>query len=85
VERFRPAEILFNPKQYAQPTPQQDTADLLGVQELIQNSLATMDIDARATLLNNIVITGGSTLFPTFTERINNEIYRIMPGVRPLD
>jgi actin-related protein 4 len=55
--------------------------DLQGISEMIQTSLSTVDPDARVALLNNVVVTGGSTLFPAFAERLTTELYRMNPGV----
>lgn len=49
--------------------------------QLIFNSIRNCDIDLRPLLFNNIVVTGGNTLFPGFTERLNYELPVLAPGV----
>ena len=96
LERFRMTEALFNPSEYlsekvglplrsyiafitSQANP--DGATLIGIQQLIAKSLQNTDVDARPTLLNNVLLTGGSTLLPHFADRINNELLSLLPGV----
>jgi len=52
----------------------------MGVHELLLNSILNCDIDVRQQLLNNIVLTGGCTLFPGFAERMQKEINNILPN-----
>ncbi|KAI2803330.1 Actin-like 6A [Blomia tropicalis] len=42
-------------------------------------SVAKCDADIRASLLNSVILTGGNTLIPGFTERMTNELYSIAP------
>jgi centractin len=65
-ETFRAAEILFQP-------------DLLGYEykgthDLLMSSIIKTDIDLRRILLSQIVLAGGSTLFPGYGERLLNEM-----------
>lgn len=53
-----------------------------GVSDLIVNCLKTCDVDARANLANNIVITGGTSLTQGFTERINQDLQREFPMLK---
>ncbi|KAI8988598.1 actin family [Mycotypha africana] len=53
---------------------------LLGVHELIYNSINNCDIDLRPLLFNNVVVTGGNTLFNGFNERLNFELPLKAPG-----
>ena len=48
---------------------------------LIRVALNNVDVDLRAVLLANIVITGGATLMPGFIERLQNELHAGAPGV----
>ena len=54
-ERFRAAEVLFQPDLIGLEVP--------GVHEMIINSIQLSDMDLRKTLYSNIVLAGGSTLF----------------------
>ncbi len=42
-----------------------------GVQETIFNSIMKCDIDIRKDLYSNIVLSGGTTMFPGMAERIS--------------
>lgn len=77
ADRFRIPEILFDPQQYMK-----SNNDFISVQNMVQNSLENVEQDSRAQLLNNIVVVGGTSLIPNLVERLNNEIYTLMPGLR---
>ena len=49
--------------------------------QLVNNSISNCDIDLRPLLFNNVVVTGGNTLFPGFNERLNYELPMLAPGV----
>ncbi|GAA6009028.1 hypothetical protein JCM11491_005716 [Sporobolomyces phaffii] len=93
--RITSPEILFNPSRFL---PQQFTSRpavpsfatiashppsaLLPIQRLVSNCLQQIDPDLQATLLANVVVTGGTTLLPGFVERLQNEITAVSPGVK---
>ncbi len=54
----------------------------LTYQEIVLQSVAKADIDVRPALLNSIVLAGGNTLFPGFTDRLTNELAAEAPQVR---
>eukprot|EP00741_Cyanophora_paradoxa_P025006 tig00000319_g24138.t1 len=70
-ERFRAPEILFRPdilgKEYD------------GVHECLVNSINKADLDVRKTLFSHVVLSGGSTLFPGFGDRLLNEVRKLAP------
>ncbi|RUS22056.1 actin family [Endogone sp. FLAS-F59071] len=86
AERYRVPEIMFQPQQFMvkpevpSPSypPQLDNA--MGVQHLIFNSVVSCDIDLRPLLFNNVVVTGGNTLWQGFTERLNFDLLQLAPG-----
>ncbi|KAL1935153.1 hypothetical protein VTP01DRAFT_4293 [Rhizomucor pusillus] len=90
VERYRITESLFQPAQFLRKptnpeTPiatlqQSQISQTQGMHQLIFNSIRNCDIDLRPLLFNNIVVTGGNTLFPGFTERLNYELPVLAPG-----
>merc|ERR1712060_7971 len=41
---------------------------------MVWNSVSRCDIDVRRTLLSNVVLSGGSTMFTGFTERLTKEL-----------
>jgi actin-related protein len=53
----------------------------VGVSQLVFNSISACDIDLRPLLFNNVIVTGGNTLFPGFTERLGNDLPMMVPGV----
>ncbi|XP_046554075.1 actin-85C-like [Haliotis rubra] len=72
-ERFRCPEPLFQPALVGMETP--------GVHEYIYNSIQKCDVDIRKDLYCNIVISGGSTMFPGITSRITREVADLAPPV----
>lgn len=59
---------------------QQQQPQYLGVHEMVYNSINNCDIDLRPLLFNNVVVTGGNTLFSGFNERLNYELPLKAPG-----
>ena len=55
AEKFRAPEILFDPTIIGQ--------EYSGVHECVVNSINSSDMDLRRTLYENILLSGGSTLF----------------------
>lgn len=68
LERYLIPEALFG----GYPQPQE--GDNAGIAELIKNSLSQCDVDVRATLANNIILTGGGSLIPGLFERLSYEL-----------
>lgn len=66
---------------YGATFTQQQIDASLGIHQLIFNSICGCDIDLRPLLFNNVVVTGGNTLFPGFVERLNYELPGLAPGV----
>lgn len=69
AERFRAAEILFNPSLIG--------TEYGGVHEVLANSIFKADLDLRKTLFSQIVLAGGSTMFPGYGDRLLNEVRRL--------
>ena len=70
-ERFRAPEILFQPSFIGQ--------EFHGVHEQIYGSIQKCDIDIRKSLYHDIVLSGGSTMFPGLADRIEKELKNIVP------
>lgn len=70
-ERFLAPEILFNPILIG--------SEYLGVHDLLFSSINRTDIDLRSTLFEQIVLSGGSTFFPGFGDRLLNELHKLAP------
>jgi actin-related protein len=47
--------------------------------DLIYNSIMQTDLDIRKSLYENIVLSGGTTMFPGLAERLSKEIVKIAP------
>ncbi|KAI9332732.1 actin family [Zopfochytrium polystomum] len=71
VERFKAPELLFNttldPSHSGKPP----------IQQLLPNAWNACDPDVRPSLVGNIVISGGSTLFPGFVERMHHTMIQV--------
>ncbi|KAH7703168.1 hypothetical protein AAVH_29661, partial [Aphelenchoides avenae] len=71
ASRFRAPEVLFRP-------------DIIGEEyeslgQSISNAILKCDMDLRKTLYSNIVLSGGSTLFPGFGDRLLAEVRKQAP------
>ena len=62
-------EALFNPSNLGFNVP--------GIHETVFNSVMKCDIDLREKLFSNIVLTGGTSLFPGFHNRIKKELNKL--------
>ena len=72
-ERFQCPEALFNPSLFNVKLP--------GIHKLLFDSLMECDSDLRRYLYCNIIIGGGTALFPGFAERLASEITKLIPKV----
>lgn len=70
-ERFRCPEVLFQPAFLGKETP--------GIHENLFQTIMNCDIDLRKDLFHNIVLSGGSTMFPGINERISLELKKLVP------
>lgn len=70
-ERFRAAEILFQ--------PQIAGHDMEGVHKYCFDSVMKCDNDVRKDLFQNVILSGGSTLFEGMAERMWQEIHQLAP------
>lgn len=71
-ERFRCPEVLFQPSLVGKESP--------GIHVHIFNTIMNCDIDLRRDLFYNIVLSGGSTMFPGIRERITRELLSFTPS-----
>ncbi|ETN76030.1 Actin [Necator americanus] len=72
TERFRAPEALFQPHLLGKESS--------GVHENCYNSVMNCDIDIRKDLYMNIVLSGGTTMYPGITDRIKREIKLLAPS-----
>ncbi|XP_060062945.1 actin, plasmodial isoform-like [Ylistrum balloti] len=71
-ERFRCPEALFQPSFLGMESA--------GIHELLHNSVMSCDIDIRRDLYHNVVISGGSTMFPGIADRLKKEMDAVVPN-----
>lgn len=72
AERFRCPEVLFQPSLIGMETS--------GIHETAYNSIMKCDVDIRRDLYGNIVLSGGTTMFPGIANRMSNEITALAPA-----
>lgn len=71
-ERFRCPEILFQPAHIGM--------EALGVHETTYSSIMKCDVDIWKDLYGNIVLSGGSTMFPGMVDWMKKEITALAPS-----
>ena len=71
VARFKCPEALF------QPSMMNEKSD--GIPKATLNAIMSCDCDIRKDVLANIVLAGGSTMFPGFEKRLMKEISALVP------
>jgi len=71
AERFRAPEILFHPNIIGLEYP--------GIPDLLVSSIQRTDLDIRRCLYSQIVLSGGSTMFQGFGDRLLNEVRKLAP------
>lgn len=72
TELFKCPEILFQPSLV-------DLDASTGIHETTYKSIMMCDVDIRKELYRNIVLSGGSTMFPAFANRMSKEITALAP------
>ncbi|KAM9987799.1 hypothetical protein ACTFIZ_003152 [Dictyostelium cf. discoideum] len=70
-ERFVCPEALFQPSFIGMDYP--------GIHEVTYNSIMKCDVDTHKYLYGNVVLSGGSTLFPGIADRMNKELTALAP------
>lgn len=71
-ERFRAPEVLFNPSMIG--------LEAAGIHETTVNSILKCDLDIRRDLYGNVVLSGGSTMFPGIADRMQKELTSMAPS-----
>ncbi|KAJ9112704.1 hypothetical protein QFC22_006206 [Naganishia vaughanmartiniae] len=93
-ERYQLPEMLFKPESFVNKavpipsklgsTPDSETSHslshIVGLADLVHNSIFSLDVDQRAALLQNIVVIGGGSFMPGLTDRLNFELAQRIPG-----
>merc|ERR1712048_229912 len=70
-QRFRCPEVLFNPSLIGKEAE--------GVHETTYNTIMKCDVDIRKDLYGNIVMSGGSTMYPGIQDRLTKEMVALAP------
>jgi len=71
-ERFRAPEILFQPSLVGQESE--------GIHTLIYESIMKCDVDIRRDLYGNVVMSGGTTMYPGIADRVKKEVAEKAPS-----
>lgn len=71
-ERFRCPEVMFQPSMLG--------SEGVGIHETTYNSIMKCDVDIRKDLYANIVLSGGTTMFPGIADRMTKEITALAPS-----
>ena len=72
-ERFRVPETLFHPSHIGMESQ--------GLQSVLYGVIMACDIDIRKDLYANIVLSGGTTLYPGIADRMQKEVTNLAPSV----
>ena len=72
AERFRCPEVLFKPNLIGKESK--------GIHKLVHESIMKCDVDIRRDLYTNIVLSGGSTMFPNIDVRLTKEMKALAPA-----
>ena len=68
-ERFEAPECLFNPLLI--------DVESSGISELIYESITESPIDCQKALVSNVILTGGTTMFPGLSSRVEKDLKEI--------
>ncbi|KAF8323757.1 actin 1 [Clavulina sp. PMI_390] len=71
-ERFHAPEALFNPTMLG--------LEFAGIHETVYNSILKCDLDVRRELYGNVVLSGGTTMYPGIADRMNKELTALAPA-----
>ena len=87
VERYRPAESLFEEKAAfagdpGTSRPMATPSSQITIPNLCKTALQAVDTDIKGHILNNVVVVGGTSLLPGLTARINTELTNQYPSMK---
>jgi len=71
-ERFRCPEVMFQPSFVYK--------EAAGIHETLFQTIMKCDVDIRKDLYSNIVLSGGTTMFPGIAERLTKELTSLAPA-----
>jgi actin beta/gamma 1 len=70
-QMIRCPELMFRPSL--------DGKEMMGLHELTKKTVNDCDLDVRKDLLGNVVMSGGTTMFPNMPERLQAELQGLVP------
>merc|ERR1712057_79601 len=70
AQQIRCPELMFKPSL--------DGREMPGLHQLTDKTVKDCDLDVRKDLLGNVVMSGGTTMFPNMPERLQNEIQTLV-------
>merc|ERR1711924_453512 len=70
-QMIRCPELMFKPSL--------DGKEMMGLHELTRKTVNDCDLDVRKDLLGNVVMSGGTTMFPNMPERLQSELRGLVP------
>eukprot|EP00929_Paragymnodinium_shiwhaense_P061406 TRINITY_DN30671_c0_g1_i1.p1 TRINITY_DN30671_c0_g1~~TRINITY_DN30671_c0_g1_i1.p1 ORF type:complete len:251 (+),score=35.22 TRINITY_DN30671_c0_g1_i1:3-755(+) len=76
-ERFRCPEVLFQPSLLRK--------EVKSIHELTFTSIMKCNVDIRRHLYSNVVLSGGTTMFPGFVERMTRELTALAPPTMKIE
>lgn len=62
--------------------PSNDIKEITGLADLVYSSIMSSDVDLRATLAHNVVLTGGTSSIPGLSDRLMTELNKILPSLK---
>ncbi|KAL9138984.1 actin [Amphidinium carterae] len=77
AERFRCPEVLFNPSFIGK--------EASGIHDTTFQSIMKCDVDIRKDLYANVVLSGGTTMFPGIGERMTKELTALAPSTMQIN
>jgi actin beta/gamma 1 len=75
-ERFRCPEVIFQPSLLGE--------EVSGIHYATYNTIMQCDMDIRKMLYANIILSGGTTMYPGFVNRLKKEIATLAPSTIPV-
>jgi len=73
TERYKIPELIFNPSSLNQKKKEGED-EYLSLPTMVYNSMSKCDPDIRRELSNSMIVTGGTSLIPNFSERLQKEL-----------
>ena len=70
-ERFRCPEVLFQPSFVGM--------EAAGIHKMLFTSIQKCDVDLRRDFYANVIVSGGTTMFPGLADRLQNELSNLAP------